>query len=361
MSVIDQIYDAIWDEEVYCDLPASIAAEIDARSCVILGFDPDLRPTAALTAYFTPEQVAHQLTGEVADVDIWTSLAARPEFRGRVHRSETYWDVPAFKRTAFYNEAFRPFGDDTARSVGGVARTPDGFMSLAVHRGATGPSFTEENIAEVASLFPHVQRLLAVRERLAATKVHARRLQDALDQVAHPLIVLDAGAKVLAANRRGLDLLMRGDALRTTLGRVGPVDPQAQERWTMAVRATAGRTAAQGDAMLIPRDDGRPAYRAIFAPMPAADGGVLVILDDPLDKDPGLATKLTRMFGLTSSEAELAALLADGLTPEEAADMRRVRMSTVRTQIQRVLDKTETQRVSNLMRFLTRLPRAASH
>jgi DNA-binding CsgD family transcriptional regulator len=83
----------------------------------------------------------------------------------------------------------------------------------------------------------------------------------------------------------------------------------------------------------------------------------LVIIEDPADRDPNLAASLAGMYGLTASEAELAGLLADGLTPEEAADAREVRLSTVRTQIQSLLQKTDARRLTDLVRLLARTPR----
>ena len=63
-------------------------------------------------------------------------------------------------------------------------------------------------------------------------------------------------------------------------------------------------------------------------------------------------------LGLTPAEARLCALLADGRSPREAASLLGVKLTTVRTQLRAVFQKTHTRSQADLMRYLASLPSA---
>lgn len=86
--------------------------------------------------------------------------------------------------------------------------------------------------------------------------------------------------------------------------------------------------------------------------MPAA-----LILITNLDRQPEVfGRKLVELFGLTPAEACLAVSLAAGKRLEDIAEKRGVRMPTLRTQMRAILDKTGTDRQSDLMRLIVGLP-----
>lgn len=62
-----------------------------------------------------------------------------------------------------------------------------------------------------------------------------------------------------------------------------------------------------------------------------------------------LAMALIQTHGLTQSEAEVAAYLAQGLTPEQIATEKKCSINTVRTQIKKVFSKTNTTRQAQLV------------
>ena len=60
-------------------------------------------------------------------------------------------------------------------------------------------------------------------------------------------------------------------------------------------------------------------------------------------------------FGLTIAETKLAELLAQGARLEDVAIERSVKMSTLRSQLKSILQKTDTDRQASLVRLLTQL------
>jgi DNA-binding CsgD family transcriptional regulator len=69
------------------------------------------------------------------------------------------------------------------------------------------------------------------------------------------------------------------------------------------------------------------------------------------------ARQLADLFGLTGTEAALAADLLAGQELREIAARRGRSINTVRTHLARVMAKTDVNRQSELMRLLTSLPR----
>src|SRR5205085_1148867 len=60
-------------------------------------------------------------------------------------------------------------------------------------------------------------------------------------------------------------------------------------------------------------------------------------------------------FGLTDREAEVVALLGEGLTPAEIARRLRIRVDTVRDHLKRAFEKTGTNRQAELVALLARI------
>ena len=61
------------------------------------------------------------------------------------------------------------------------------------------------------------------------------------------------------------------------------------------------------------------------------------------------------IFGLTESEANLAAAIARGDTPNEVAEARGISLATVRSQLASIYTKTAARRQSELVSLLARV------
>lgn len=354
MRAIDEIYDAVVDDLAYARLPAVLAQAVDARTAVVLEFDQDLAPIS-IARHAIPDEINDRYVQlDLARHDVWTQAIARDGRLDRAVLIETYIDADQFRRTVFFNEMYGAVGDDTARCLGTVMRRPDGFMSVGLHRAYGQPAFEPGDAATLDALMPHLRRLNAVRTRLRRSTARAELLEAAFDGVRSGLIVADADARLLHANGRAEALLKAGDGLRMRRGRLAPRDEAAGERFAEAVRSAARRTGGRGGAMRLARAERSP-LDVFVAPLGGAVPGALILVDDAAEGDEGAAQVLSRLYNLTSAEADLAALLQDGLSPSEAAQARDVRLSTVRSQIQMLLDKTDSRRLTDLIRTLARI------
>ena len=74
------------------------------------------------------------------------------------------------------------------------------------------------------------------------------------------------------------------------------------------------------------------------------------------NKEPLTIQLYARSCGLTPAETRVLLGLAEGLVPKQIASKHEVLLSTVRTQISSIRDKTGTRRLGDLMQGLVSLP-----
>ncbi len=82
----------------------------------------------------------------------------------------------------------------------------------------------------------------------------------------------------------------------------------------------------------------------------------LVVAGRPPDASLLALAALQRQFSLTSAETRLALLVGEGLDPGEIANRLAVSITTVRTHLRRVFDKTGTKRQAELVRIIATHP-----
>jgi DNA-binding CsgD family transcriptional regulator len=61
------------------------------------------------------------------------------------------------------------------------------------------------------------------------------------------------------------------------------------------------------------------------------------------------------LYGLTAAECRVLQLVAEGHTPQEAADRLALSLATVKTHLQRVFAKTNTGRQADLVRLVAQV------
>jgi DNA-binding CsgD family transcriptional regulator len=111
------------------------------------------------------------------------------------------------------------------------------------------------------------------------------------------------------------------------------------------------------------RPSGRRPYHVSAAPLrrrPAPFAGIaapvaLVLIRDPDRQRLVGLDALKQGYHLTSREAELAVLFAEGETLQRAADRLGMQYETARTHLRHILSKTGTSRQAELMALLQRM------
>jgi DNA-binding CsgD family transcriptional regulator len=177
------------------------------------------------------------------------------------------------------------------------------------------------------------------------------------------VLLLAPDSTVLDLTAAARATLGHGLVLRLDRGRLACV----AARGTTLLRRHVLALAYAGDpfrvvTLALPRVDGSPPALARFSALPnppRVRGGVeappvvLVRVAEPEARAPVEAGDLQALFGLTRAEAHVArrVLDTDGGLPRVASQLG-VSLTTARTHLQRVFEKTRTRRQSQLVRLL---------
>lgn len=225
------------------------------------------------------------------------------------------------------------------------------------------PFGTREKLALVRALVPHIQHAITIHSRLSELDRRYQDLVAALDSLADGiaivggdgrLIHLNPAAEAILACRDGL--CVRAGILRATSSRMDRVLDRVVHQ------ALAGRAAevATGGCVVIPRSFGQRPYVVRVIPTSLAESAgeaaptALIVIGDPEQNPLPDSETLRRLYGLTRSEAEVALRVLDGTGLVPIAEELSVSISTVRTHLKHVFEKTDTHRQAELVGLLLR-------
>ncbi|MGH6813527.1 MAG: helix-turn-helix transcriptional regulator [Methylocella sp.] len=228
---------------------------------------------------------------------------------------------------------------------------------LVVERLAGSEPFSGPEIETLRRLLPHLQKAGNLALRLAAA--HHAGLLAAFGTFDFGVIILDWKGRVLLLGP-GAEVLMnphfvvRAGFLKASLRQNevllqkliqsvlanGALDAAAP--LNVAAMARRGATPLLVHATQLPHWDTDRFRHARAA---------LMLVDRDTHRPP---PDLRHIFGMTRSEADIAALLASGRDIDEIAEMRRTSPGTLRAQLRSIFVKTETRRQAELVGVLLR-------
>ena len=312
---------------------------------------------------------------------------------GALLLSDALMPVRELRRTQYYADWLQPhdFGSGAAAVL---ARQGSAMALLFAVRPRRRGAFTADDVETFGLLLPHVATAVRLSLRLAALGAERDAAADALDHWADAVLLVDGTACVRAANRSAEALLSAGDGLSLERARgfgsgqlraATPALTAALRRLVSTAAALAVQTAARvadrsaaaptppNLVLALVRPSGRPPLALVAAPLstgPAAGAAwvedlsrasagarVAVFVSDPAAVGDGATTRerLRAVYGLTPTEAAVAAAVARGEGLLAVAAAQGVTLATVRTQAQQVYRKTGVRGQAALARLVERI------
>jgi DNA-binding CsgD family transcriptional regulator len=263
-----------------------------------------------------------------------------------------------YQRSEYYNDFCRP--GDMCHPIG-VVLVNDADMRgvFTCGRAKTAGEFEPEHLDRLRRIAPHLVRAATMRLRLSRSELAKNPYSEALDRLAQAILIVAASGDILFANRAAESLLAQGDGLRTEKSALRASLPEESIKLRRLIAAAAERSDALGGVMALVRPAPRRPLSVLVAPLmrqtmwsatdrPAA----IVFVADPENATEAAENHLRDLYRLTPAEAAVTKAITRGEGLQTVADELHISLSTARTHLQHVFEKTDTRRQAELVRVV---------
>jgi hypothetical protein len=222
----------------------------------------------------------------------------------------------------------------------------------------------EKKLERVRLLVPHVQRAVLIGKAIDLQKATAEMLADTVDTLVAAVYLIDAQARIVHANRSGLDLLAKDDILRSPSGSLGAHDPIVDRTLKKLVTAASARddvaVGAKGDLLALV---GRNGERYVAHVLPLTSGErrhagtshsavAAVFVQQAALNLSTFPELIAKQYRLTPAElGVIFGIIEVGGVPE-VANVLGLSQATIKTHLRSIFAKTGTRRQADLVKFV---------
>lgn len=349
-AALDSIHEAAAAPQRWPDTLRAVMALFEVERGAVLELAPDSGALVSMvTAGYDPA-VQKEYAEHYFSVDPEVDLPMAPlvpytsyeQFDQRTRSSHEYFDFA--RRTGV--------GDSLAIMTGTPAERR---LLLSVQRNRDAPAFDADAKTLARLLGHHLHRVQEVQARLGEAELASLELEAGLDAVAVPAFIISAKGWIQHLNAAASQFVREHPGAIRLSGALGFVDPAADGEYKAAL---SGAAREGGRAQVIRLDLGHPdKTELVIAPLLPREGTswkdplVLVVVAQASVDAEAMAWRLRELYGLSATEARVAAAIALGRTVEQIAGATGVKEVTLRTQLRSIFQKTGTTRQVELVRL----------
>lgn len=231
-----------------------------------------------------------------------------------------------------------------------------GFARLP---GQTGLSTNA--LASMAYMNKHLVRATTLQNRISKTEELLLQSNTILDVVEFGIVMFGTDKKVKFANAAAQRIFDEKDGITLNSQELRIEATKSDERFQAMLRAMCDPAIPQGDRLggmlSIQRRSLLNSYVVSLVPVLQTsqfDEGIaaVVFISDPKQRQITAISLLSKTYGFTATESELAISLINGQSLNAIADHRGVSYNTVKTHLHSVFSKTHTKRQAELTSLL---------
>lgn len=335
--------------------------------------------------FFTVDLDAHRvqfLTGVGVTPDYFRRLAMAAEAKimppgllnmpsATVKFGKDFWVGEPFDNSAFYNEVVRPDGGHYGLVAAPFRHNRYGAF-LAIERLREQPAFDVSDAA-APSRPPHLTNAMRVRLKLEEVEYANRQSHRAFDLLEIGVFIVDTELQPVFMNRFAEALVKEMDGLTLARGKLHSADPDITRALRSKVRSAAALRDKRPHHQLgihdavgvsvrldIPRACHKSPLTATVVPLDlersrgflAPPSRAVIFVKRPPEIPHFDIAELQAQFGLTPHQTKLTALLAEGATLVQAANVLGVAMQTARWHLREIFERTGTHRQIDLVRLV---------
>lgn len=263
----------------------------------------------------------------------------------------------------FYQTVLHPYGVEQA--LGMFVTEPGGLeCNIGLTSDADGLRFGRIHKNFMAELRPHFEQALALFSRIYRDESELEVLTDTLDRLTIGTFMIDGRVRMVRANGAARQMIDRGDTFRLIDGRLTLSGRTDSMRFREIVDQALVARMADEDSGFVKAfrciDDGNEGLGILVRAIrrdrlaPADLGPAVVVYATDAARSKSFEQLIATLFDLSPSEANLAALLTQGLTLAEAAKEAGLTESTVRSYSKKIFAKVGVSRQTELVRLILR-------
>jgi len=345
-KVLDLIYDAAAENELWRDVLTAIADLTNSQGGILFGFS-FLRQAIYFDYNGRLNEECNQAFQERHLTNPWAIHMEKQPVR-RLVMSDEIMELDKLRRTPFYDEVLRP-QEVGHNAMIALARKKDFAAAFNLCRTVRQGPLKAEEQRLVEWLIPHMGRSAALGFRIDGYRSIRDAAFNVLDRLSDGVAILDRNARLLFANASARGLEAEG------LLRLRPSIALASSTHSFRLGAMikSAMSGAPGGIMSFPRNfDGQLLTVTVcsirskdFGRLSDAgfkDAAVLLFIVDPANRRSIPLEQIVDAFRLTQAEARVALAVSSGNTVSETAQLLNLSPNTVKTHLRRVYAKTST-------------------
>lgn len=352
-SIIEDIYAGTTDQQAWHRAMGAIIDLVGGTSASLTGVNP--RTSIA----FRSE--VYRLDRELFDayVNTWFDHEIRLAPALHLPAGEPFFEMKLlpmrdWKRSPIHNDFLYRI-DKPWFLCFWLHKTDEKLSALAIHGSRTRGPFDAQDGERVQPFVPHLQRALGIRDHLESSHLRVEQLCATLDQLPFGIIVLDRHGRILECSATASALMTRRSGVTRypdgSLRLLGSAGAQL-ERWLLGGSPPLDNP----DGLLHIRGPDGAALSIMATPMPAqapswlgSDARWMLLVFNPARHRPDREL-IGQDLGISPREAELAALLTQGLELGQVAARLRISVHTARTHLKTIFAKTGCHSQAELIR-----------
>lgn len=371
-QLVRLVYQGVLEQPPWHSALPALREALDAQVVSLVLRPPSADDRGVILNCVRPDPQGARRAAPLADPADWEVTAYREQFFSldpfvnlpldQVIALEDILADAELTASDYYLHYLQPIG--LFRILGVDTGEPEGLLvRIRCSRRREEQAFDDDDRALLQTLTPHLRQAALIYDRLSRMASERDIYSGAVDQLSVATIILDDKRRVLNTNALASALLKDAGGLSLRGGQLQLMSRDAnqalQDALASVIRAQQTGQASVIRALRVTRPGGRPPLGLVIKPVPGppgVDGQVgpcaAVFISDPQQRDSASQQILGELFALSPAEANVAILLARGLSLSEVSEAQNISPHTARAQLKSIFAKTGVSRQAELVRMV---------
>lgn len=360
-KLVGDIYDAALDSKHWENFMPNLVEVFNAKSCMLRVQHARYTDVGSWISYNMDPHYQQLYREHFVTVDpVPAFLKNHPA--SKALQSEK--DMPGnFRNSEFFNDYIKP--QKTECLAGSNLSTNASRITIfAIRRPDSIGAYTEQEMQLLGNITPHMQRAIKVNQHLLKLEEKTHITSNALDRLPIGIVFVDANCKAVYANRKFEKLISHNKGLSIKSGKLKANNNINTNVLNKLIYTASKTNNKQGGSIFIENAEKAHSLNILVTPISPAtkirarlenlDSQVIAALfvSATGQQNELPTTILKELYGLTDTEAQLAASLANGDSLDIYAEKQGVSKNTVRNQLKTCFHKTGVSRQAELVALI---------